>query len=120
MTNPVNLFTRFELAFTIEVLVWDDFMFVQLFIFQSIFIFACSRTGTIIIHSSYLFFNILFFIFVLILVYKSTSDELTTIVKSYFFLDKNNITNSILISSILIYDFHSNIPNFDLKVYIIK
>ena len=61
----------------------------------------------------------IFFILVSIFVSESASGKLTTLIELYFcFEHQNNISKlNTTISSILIYDSHSNIPDFDIKVY---
>ena len=62
-----------------------------------------------------------FFILVSIFVYESASGKLTTLIELYFcFKHQNNISKLLLISLILIYDSHLNIPDFDSKDYSIN
>ena len=61
------------------------------------------------------------FILVSIFVYESESGKLTVLFELYlYFKHYNNISKFILITSISIYDYPSNISNFNTKVHSIK
>ena len=63
----------------------------------------------------------IFFILVSIFVYESASGKLTTLIELHLcFKHQNNISKLLLISLILIYDSHLNIPDFDSKDYSIN